>query len=180
MTFPAYGVIRFVAADLDLLARIDGFPVLDAEIHRRFALAEPADRLHFLDFIRVNKQKPAALEQLILEIVLEAEGHNRNIQLIHDPDKLLDVILVQKLALVHKYAVGPWLLAADHAEDIGVVLNWDRWPAQANPRGDIAGLVPVVESRSEEHDRFVLLLVIMRHFENLNGFAAVHRPVFKK
>ncbi|MNJ62630.1 hypothetical protein D3C77_584790 [compost metagenome] len=101
---------------------------------------------------------------MILEIVLEAEAHDGNVEFVDDADKLLDAVLVQKLTLVYKHAVGPWLLTANQAKDVGIVLDRDRWPAQADARGNVAHLIPVVESRREEHHRFVLFLVIMGHF----------------
>ena len=65
---PAYRLIVFVAADLDLLAFVDGNVVAEANDHRRLAVAIPADRLDLFDLIGLDEQVVATLEQLILEL----------------------------------------------------------------------------------------------------------------
>lgn len=93
MAFAAYRVVGFIAADLDLFAAVDGLAVLYAERHGGFPFAEPADRFHFFNFVCVDQHIFAAFEQIVLEIVFEPEGHNRNVQLVDDPHQLEDAVL---------------------------------------------------------------------------------------
>lgn len=62
VAFAADRIISFVAADLDLLAAVNGFAVLYAQRHCGFPFTEPADRLHLFNFIRVDQHIFTAFE----------------------------------------------------------------------------------------------------------------------
>ena len=85
VAFAANRVVCIISPDLDLITRVYRFFIfIDAQIHRRLLVAEPANRLHLLDFIRIDQHVAATLEQLVLEVIFQSEAHDGNVQLIHD------------------------------------------------------------------------------------------------
>lgn len=180
MTFAADRVISFIAADLDLFAAVDGLAVLDPQRHRGFPFAEPADGLHLFNFIGVDQHVFTAFKEIVLEIIFQAEGHDRDVQLIHDPHKLEDAILAEELAFINQHAVGLRQIAAYNAVNIRILIDRYGLLAQSDAGGNIPDLVPIVQGWGENEHRLALLLVIMGYLENLNGFTAVHCPILEK
>jgi hypothetical protein len=180
VAFAADRIIGFIAADLNLFAAVYRLAVLDPQGHGGFPRAEPADGLHFFNLVGVDQHVFAAFEQIVLEIIFEAEGHDRNAELIHNAHKLENAVLGQELALIYQHTVGLGQIAADNAVDICILVDRDGLLAQSDPGGDITDLVPVVKRWSEDEYRLALFLVIMCNLENLNGFAAIHCPILEK
>lgn len=180
MAFAADRVIRFIAADLNLLAAVDRLAVLDPQRHDCFAFAEPADGLHLLNLVGVDQHIFAALEQIVLKIILQTEGHHRDSQFVHNPHQLENAVLAQELAFVDQHAVGLRQTIFDDAVHICILINWNGLLAQSDPGGDISHFIPVIDGRRKEQHGLALLFIIMGNFENLNGFAAVHCPILKK
>lgn len=180
MAFTADRVIGFIAADLDLFAAVYRLAVLDPQRHGGFPCAEPADGLHFFDLVGVDQHIFAAFEQIVLEIIFEAEGHHRNVQLIHNTHQLQDAVLAQELALVDQYTMRLRQTAADNAVDIGLLVDRNGLLAQSDPGGDISHFIPVINGRCEEKHQLALLFIIMCNLEDLNGFAAVHSSIPEK
>lgn len=180
VTFAANRVISFIAADLDLFAAVDGLTVLNPQRHCGFSFAEPANGLHLFNFIGVDQHVFAALEKIILEIIFQAEGHDRNIQFIYDPHKLEDAVLAEELAFINQHAVGLWQISAYNAVNICIIVDRYGLLTKSDAGGNIPDLVPIVQGWSENEHRLALLLVIMGYLENLNGFTAVHCPILEK
>jgi len=101
MAFPADGIIGFISADLNLLAAVDGFAVLNAKSHGSLAFAEPAYGLHLFDFVGVYQHIFAAFEQIVLEIIFETKGHHGNIKFVHYTDQLENTVFTEELALIN-------------------------------------------------------------------------------
>lgn len=180
MAFAADRVIGFIAANLNLFAAVYRLAVFDPQCHGGFPGAEPADGLHFLNLVGVDQHVFAAFEQIVLEIIFEAEGHDRNAELIDNAHELENAVLSQELALIYQHTVGFRQIAADNAVDIRILIDRDGLLAQSDPGRDVTDFVPVVKGWSEEEYRLALLLVIMCNLENLNGFAAIHCPILEK
>ncbi len=52
---PADRKVRLIAADLDLLASVHWFAVLEPQIHSSFFVTEPADGFQFFNFVCVQQ-----------------------------------------------------------------------------------------------------------------------------
>lgn len=180
MAFTADRVIGFIAANLNLFAAVYRLAVFDPQCHGGFPGAEPADGLHLFNLVGVDQHIFAAFEQIVLEIIFEAEGHDRNAELINNAHELENAVFSQELALVYQHTVRLRQITADNAVDICILVDRDSLLAQSDPGGDITDFVPVVKGWSEDEYRLALLLVIMRNLENLNGFAAIHCPILEK
>lgn len=180
MAFTADRVIGFIAANLNLFAAVYRLAVFDPQCHGGFPGAEPADGLHLFNLVGVDQHIFAAFEQIVLEIIFEAEGHDRNAELINNAHELENAVFSQELALVYQHTVRLRQITADNAVDICILVDRDGLLAQSDPGGDITDFVPVVKGWSEDEYRLALLLVIMRNLENLNGFAAIHCPILEK
>lgn len=180
MTFAANRKVGIIPSDQDLLTGIYGFTVNDAKVHDRFTLAEPADRFHFLDFIGVNQHPAAAFKQLVPEIILQSEAHDRHVKLIYDPNELQDAVLGQELAFVNQNAVWLRLMLLHNAVDVGRIGYRYRFASQADSRGYISNGIAVIDSGCKKEHRFVLFFVVMGDFQDFDGLTTVHGAVLKK
>lgn len=132
MTFATNREVGIIPTNQDLLTGIHGLTVNDAKVHDRFALTEPADRLHFLDFISVNQHPAAAFKQLVPEIILQPEAHDRHVKLIYNPNELQDAVLGQELAFINKNAVWFRLMILHNPIDVGRIGYRYRFSAKAD------------------------------------------------
>lgn len=180
MTFAAYWIVGFVATNLDLLTAVYGFSVLYSQSHRGFSLAEPADRLHFFNFISVNQHIFTAFEQIVLKIIFESERHYWNIKLIYNTHKLENTVLAQKLTFIDKHTMRFWFVAINDIVYICLLIDRDSLFTQPDAGGNIADFVPIIYRGCEDEHGLALLFIIMRNLEDFNGFATVHSPVFEK
>lgn len=180
MALPAYREVALIAAHLNLLSGIHRLAFGRPQRHRRLALAEPADRLHLLDLVGIEEHMLAALEQLVLEVILQTEAHDRHIQLIDDPNQLRDTFLLQELAFIDKHTGRLRGMPLYNGEDIGIIVDRNGLPPHTDSRTDIADLISIIYSRGENNNMLVLLLIIMSDLQYLNRLTAVHCSVLEK
>ncbi len=98
----AKGNVRFVAADLDLVAVFDDATVHQPRIHGGFSSA-PANGFQFFDGIRPGQKPLASFKKIAPEISAQSITNNRHIELMHHISELRNLRFGEELGFIEEH-----------------------------------------------------------------------------
>ena len=138
--------------------------------------AAPADGFYLLQLIRQDQELVAAGEKLPLKVGLQPVADNGDIAVVHQVDQVVDLLLGEKLGLVHNDAGEFLQVGVGHLLHLVEV---DAGMLQADAGADHVVPVPGVQLGLHQEGVLTTLLIIKPGHEGVGGFAGAHGSEFE-